>query len=56
MKKALFILLITFTGNVVVACSHVEKDTDEKRDVASEDANATWKAHQKYLDKLDKIR
>ncbi len=56
MKKALFILLITFTSNVVVACSHVEKDDSEKREVASDESNATWKAHQKYLEKIDKIR
>lgn len=57
MKKLVLILLMTVAGNAVAACTSAEKVRDEKRDVASEEQKAEqWKSHQKYLDKVDKIR
>ena len=57
MKKIVMVLLMLVTGNAVAACTSAEKVKDEKREVSSEaDSEQKYKAHQEYLNKIDKIR
>lgn len=57
MKKLLLVLIMSVTGNALVACTSTEAITDEKREVASDpQVSEQAKAHQKYLEKIDKIR
>lgn len=56
MKRIVLAVLVTLASTNVVACSHANK-AEDKREVASETEKAEqWKTHQKYLEKIDKIR